>query len=214
MINTIKVCSHCKIPQFLQEFSTDSFRKDGYCSQCKSCKIKYYYNNKEKSIIYSKNYKKCNKEKIKTYCLVNKEKITQRNKEWHNKNKDYWKQYYQNKRKNNKEFKIKNSISSLIHHSLKRKNYIKSHPTEQILGCNIAELKQHIELQFEPWMNWNNHGKIPTELNQYWDIDHIIPISSAKTEEEIIKLNHYTNLRPLCSYVNRWVKKDKIEKAK
>jgi hypothetical protein len=28
-------------------------------------------------------------------------------------------------------------------------------------------------------------------------MDHIIPISSAKTEEEIIKLNHYTNFQPL-----------------
>ena len=30
----------------------------------------------------------------------------------------------------------------------------------------------------------------------------IIPISSAKTEEEIIKLNHYTNLQPLWSREN------------
>lgn len=56
-------------------------------------------------------------------------------------------------------------------------------------------------------MNWNNMGgKIITEQNTGWDIDHIIPISTAKTEEDIIKLNHYSNLRPLCSYYNRFVK--------
>ena len=33
--------------------------------------------------------------------------------------------------------------------------------------------------------------------------------SLAKTEEDIIKLNHYTNLRPLCSYNNRFVKRNK-----
>ena len=32
-------------------------------------------------------------------------------------------------------------------------------------------------------------------------------------EEDIIKLNHYTNIQPLCSYINRYVKRDKIEKG-
>jgi len=48
------------------------------------------------------------------------------------------------------------------------------------------------------------------EPNSGWDIDHIIPISSAESEDDIIKLNHYTNLQPLCSYINRVVKRDKI----
>jgi hypothetical protein len=39
-------------------------------------------------------------------------------------------------------------------------------------------------------------------------IDHIIPISTANTEDEVIKLNHFTNLKPLCSYTNRYIKKD------
>lgn len=34
------------------------------------------------------------------------------------------------------------------------------------------------------------------------------PISSAKTEEEAIKLCHYTNFQPLCSYTNRYIKSD------
>jgi len=55
-------------------------------------------------------------------------------------------------------------------------------------------------------MTWENKGLYNGELSYGWDIDHIIPLSSASTEEELIKLNHYTNLQPLCSYINRYIK--------
>jgi hypothetical protein len=35
-------------------------------------------------------------------------------------------------------------------------------------------------------------------------------ITSATSEDDVIKLNHYTNLQPLCSYTNRYIKKDTI----
>ena len=57
-------------------------------------------------------------------------------------------------------------------------------------------------------MNWNNYGIYNGEFNYGWDLNHIIPISSAKSEEEIIKLNHYTNLQPLCSKTNRDIKRN------
>ena len=47
------------------------------------------------------------------------------------------------------------------------------------------------------------------EVNKTWDIDHITPISSAETEDDVIKLNHFTNFQPLCSYTNRVIKRDK-----
>jgi hypothetical protein len=59
-------------------------------------------------------------------------------------------------------------------------------------------------------MTWDNYGLYNGELNYGWDVDHIIPLSSVKTEEELIKLNHYTNLQPLCSKINRYIKRVKI----
>jgi len=44
-----------------------------------------------------------------------------------------------------------------------------------------------------------------------WDIDHIIPLSAAETEEDIIRLNHHKNLQPLCSKVNRYIKRDILD---
>jgi 5-methylcytosine-specific restriction endonuclease McrA len=52
------------------------------------------------------------------------------------------------------------------------------------------------------WMSWSNHGSYTGGYEETWQYDHIIPISEAKTYEEVIKLNHYTNFRPLCSKKN------------
>jgi hypothetical protein len=83
--------------------------------------------------------------------------------------------------------------------------------TFEILGCSYEEFKSYIENKFESWMNWNNHGLYTGNYSETWQLDHIIPISSAKTEEDIIKLNHYTNLQPLCSKINQIDKKDKLD---
>lgn len=59
-------------------------------------------------------------------------------------------------------------------------------------------------------MTWENYGKYNGELNHGWDIDHIIPLDSAETEEELLDLCKFTNLQPLCSYTNRYIKKHYI----
>ena len=85
-----------------------------------------------------------------------------------------------------------------------------------ILWCTLRpqqflqEFKLYLESKFEDWMTWENRGMYNGEFNYGWDIDHIIPVSSAKTEEEILLLNYYTNLQPLCSKVNRDIKKNNI----
>jgi len=81
---------------------------------------------------------------------------------------------------------------------------------EKILGCTLEEFKVHIEQQFEDWMNWNNHGVYTGFKKQTWHFDHYIPLASAKTIEEIIKLNHYSNIKPLDSYINCKLKKAKL----
>lgn len=44
------------------------------------------------------------------------------------------------------------------------------------------------------------------EPNKTWDIDHIKPLVTAINESDVILLNHYTNLQPLCTYKNRFIK--------
>ena len=58
-------------------------------------------------------------------------------------------------------------------------------------------------------MNWNNRSTSPFHDQPYkmWTLDHIIPISSGKSEDELIELSHYTNLQPICSFINNRVKR-------
>ena len=106
--------------------------------------------------------------------------------------------------------RLKLCIRNLINKSFKKRGYTKKSKTHEIIGCSFEDFKIYLESKFEPWMNWENRGKISDELNYGWDLDHIIPLSSAKNEEDIIRLNHHTNFQPLCSYTNRYIKRNKI----
>jgi len=117
---------------------------------------------------------------------------------------------YKKKRKSeDATYKLTTIIRSLISGSIKRFGYSKTSKTCDILGCTFEEFKTYLESKFESWMNWDNYGNwngYPCDINVAWDIDHIVPLSTVNTEEDIIKLNHYTNLQPLCSYTNRHIK--------
>ena len=138
-------------------------------------------------------------DKAREYYFANKEKVREYKKNWSKK-----------QRKENILYRIKSSIRGSIVSSFKRHFRTKSRGTEEILGCSFDELKLHLEKQFLPWMNWDNYGKYNGQTDFGWDIDHIIPLDTAQTIEEIIKLNHHTNLQPLCSKVNRDIKRNKI----
>lgn len=170
---------------------------------------------REEILEYKRQYREKNKAEIllkaKQYREANKDRIKKYREEYNKNNRDKINEYFNNRKKSDPLFKLSNNIRNLIRVSLKSKGFKKNTKSEQILGCSFEEFKKHIESQWEPWMNWDNYGNwngTPTEPNTAWDIDHITPKSNGLTESEVIKLNHYTNLQPMCSYYNRFVKKD------
>ncbi len=122
--------------------------------------------------------------------------------------------YMKERKKNDPLYNLMLKVRSLIKDAcFRHTNYTKKSRTHEILGCTYQEFKVHLESKFENWMTWENRGKYNGQFNFGWDIDHIIPVSSAKTEEQLLKLNHYTNLQPLCSKYNRHIKSDNYDKA-
>ena len=180
----MKTCIICIQTKPLDEYYNHPGMKDGKLGKCKECtKLhtkKYIQENKEYKLEYDKQYHKDNREIL-----------IQKKREYYKQNKDKYFEWQQTGLG-----KFKSNIRGLIYHSFKRskeKRYIKGKKTEKILGCTMEEFIQHIQSLFTEGMTLENHGQGKGK----WNIDHIVPLSSAQTEEEIYKLSHYTNLQPL-----------------
>jgi len=202
-----KICTKCKKEQELFNFNNNSNKLDGKQPYCKFCQSIYnkkrWKENKDHVYKLNKKWKDNNPE----YYINYNKKYEQNNKI---KILEYHKKYNRIKYKKDPIFRLKDQISTFINSSLNKINCKKNIRSYKILGCSFEEFKLYLESKFEPWMTWENQGKYNGDLNYGWDIDHIIPISSATTEEEILKLNHYSNLQPLCSKVNRDIKRNII----
>jgi len=211
-----KICKSCNLTLTLDKFSKDNGNNDKLKNTCKQCcslkNAEWCKNNKEKRTCYQKEYKIKNSEHLKEYNkkINNEFKLkhgVSRHTLWDRNNKDKRKKSLKARLKNPVEalkYKLRSSFNSIFRY----KGYTKKHKSHHILGCTFEEFKTYLESKFDPWMNWDNRGLYNGEPNYGWDIDHIIPISSAVTEEDVIRLNHYSNLQPLCSKINRDIKKN------
>lgn len=161
----------------------------------KSFQKKWYENNKDTIKIQKKKYKELNGDKLKEvwkkYRDNNKEKLSINRKEYTKKNREKLNLYMVNMRNDNPILKLSHNLRSRIRQFLKTKNLTKHNKTFIIIGCTPQELKEHIEKQFVDDMSWENYGYYG------WYVDHKIPLDFGKTEEEILKLCHYTNLQPM-----------------
>jgi len=224
-----KICIKCGSEKPYDEFSIHKTNKDGYNGKCKLCvneygrlyrltnldkereRAKNYY---QENIENKKLYQEDNKVKIalrgKEYRINNRDTIRVKRKQYYNDNKDVIiakaTKYYNSRIERDPIFKLKKQVQLLIRDSFRVNDLTKKNRTTEIIGCTIEEFRLHLESQFEPWMNWDNKGLYNGELEYGWDIDHIIRSCSATCEKDVIRLNHYTNLQPLCSYINRDVK--------
>lgn len=177
-----KVCSFCKCEKPLIEFGKNKSCLYGVKSSCKSCdKIKraiYEEKNKDKIVERRKINSEKNKDKRLTYC-----------RNWYNINKKNISKKTKFLRENDELYSLRTSLRNRIFKVFKRNKWKKAGKTLELLGCDYKTAKRWIERKFTKGMTWKNQGK--------WHIDHKIPLASAKTKEELIKLCHYTNLQPL-----------------
>lgn len=100
------------------------------------------------------------------------------------------KRYYSNK--NSPAFRIKKYVAQRIRKALRLQHTNKSASTLQLIGCEIDQLRSHLERRFTDGMSWTNYG-------DKWHIDHIVPLAAFDLTDprEQRRAFHYTNLQPL-----------------
>jgi len=98
-------------------------------------------------------------------------------------------EYHRNRMANDIQYKLACNLRSRLYKVVK--GNCKSGSAVRDLGCTIAELKDHLEKQFQEGMSWDNYGE--------WHVDHIVPLASfdLTDREQLLAACHYTNLQPM-----------------
>lgn len=166
-------CTMCLQTKAAKHFDKNKRTASGLVSVCKDCrkaKSRAYYESKKEEI-KAKNNKHYHESDYKT------------------RSRESRREYQKRKMKEDPLYVMARRLRNRLYYALKHKFWKKDTKFFQYIGCTLEELKAHIEGLFEPGMTWENRTE--------WHLDHHIPLVSAKTEEELYKLCHYTNLKPM-----------------
>lgn len=152
---------------------------------------------------YAKNrVKRC--EKQRRYREDNKDKLKADCKKWAIANKDrknaYMRLYVRNRVKSDPIFALSYRVRARIRHAVEGIGTKKNSSTSIIIGCSFPELREYLGI-----------SGIEDLVGKH--IDHICPLAQAKTEEELYKLSHFSNLRVIDSHENMIKSDNKTEEG-
>ena len=228
-----KVCRICGEEKDLEEFrlcyNGNDKKKPGAKSlfrrtECRECERKKAteYNLEHRSHIlerkkkYRESHKKELSESWKKYYDIHKKELNEKSKKWYSNHPNARKENYARHRDEYRQKQKERLQTDPVFAFRRRQQYRtwvvfksfgnkKDDSTSKLVGCSPEELYRYLTKTFE--INYNckwNDNHIPDV-----HIDHIIPISSAKTLEEAKKLFNYKNLQLLKGKDNL-IKSDKI----
>lgn len=199
-VKTCTKCGECKpaTTEFFYKHSGCVGGLNAACKQCKNNQSKQWAeSNRLKSRAIKRAWKDRNPEQVRAQANRRRsedaERVNARQQAWREKNAELLRQkariYMQRKLQADGLALLRARLRARLHKGLARVDLKKARGTAEALGCSFSELRGHIERQFLKGMTWENRSE--------WHIDHIVPLATAKTEEDVIRLNHFTNLRPI-----------------
>lgn len=156
-----------------------------------------YIRNRERILEYAKKYRQENSKKVeemqRNYRKNNVDKIREKKALYARTSpvaKAQRARYKKRRLERDPIFALKERARKTIADSFLRRGYTKNSKSEEIIGCDWPTFSKHL---FKTWEN--RYGTV--YAGEDYHIDHIIPLSEAKTEDDVIRLCHYTNLQLL-----------------
>lgn len=205
-----RVCSKCNIPQDVEQFSFANKTKGQRRGECKPCERA---SRKKQRIIHADKIKAGKK----LFYQKNKDKLKEDVKQYYLDHKDarnaYLSRYHKKRTQSDPAFRLRKIVSRAVGAAMKRNNSQKKGSCLRQLVYSIEELKQHIEGQFDLWMNWDNQGIFDPQTwddsdssTWTWQLDHIVPQSdlpyASMEDDNFQKCWALSNLRPYSAKQN------------
>lgn len=200
-----KKCTSERIKKYFEEnpekkkaFDKESYekRKEKVLQQ----KKEYYLKKKQEILLARKEYYEKNIEKKreynKEYKQKNIDKLRERSRLYHRKHASSLSRKKKERIENDHLLTFKEKMRMLVKNSFYRLKHNKRVKTVDMLGADWETVREHIVSQFKDGMTWE--AFVAGEIH----IDHIKPLATATCAEDIVKLNHYTNLQPLWALDN------------
>ena len=134
------------------------------------------------------------RERGREYRKKNRDRIREQKRIWAQKNRHLVRSSRRNRFQSDPKARLANNMRTSLRRYLTQ-NKKNGRRSFEIIGCSKEELMSHLESKFRDGMTWQNYGS-------YWHVDHIVPLSSAKDTDEVLRLCHWTNLQPLTAFEN------------
>lgn len=222
----MKLCYRCKVEKSKIQFNASTRSPDGLHSWCKICvrarnaerrqndptykeKLKVAYERYagsskalEKSRRNHLNNAESERSQGRAYYRNNREKRLAAHAAWIAANRTHARAYavtYTKKRMLEPTFALATRIRHAVRHALLKMGLTKKSRTFDLLGYTKSALVSHLASSLGKPCQVCEIEEIQLQTSH---IDHITPISSARTEQEVIALNQLSNLRLICAKCN------------
>ena len=178
-----------------------------HAEHIKKYQHEYCEANKERIREQHLKYQRKNKDKVREwhakYRALHAEQLQRYNKEYREKNKTLIREKALARLHSDPKHKMKEQTRNMIRYALRSSGHRKESNTKDILGCDLDFFCDYLKSTWE-----KNYGR--KWNGEAYHIDHIIPLATATSKNDVLRLCHYTNLQMLTPEDNM-AKSDKLD---